>query len=185
MNYKVIKSNFESKKVSSTPHLQVAFISIIFLLASCAANLAPKFSQAIVDNISTLSTDIFQLFASVPDGASKDDFSSRREEKYDALIGRIDALDFQIKARPIPNSKIRDKVIKRVNEGLAKRGRTLLNVNDSSPSASALLQIRKNIEAMKKADMDNGLTKTEVESFKGNIVLFLDQAITYEGFLNK
>lgn len=185
MNYTLIKPNLERKKILPTPRLLFVFFSVFVLFTSCAVSLTPKFSQAIVDNISTLSTEVFQLFAEVPDGASKDDFTSGREEQYDALIGRLDALGLQLSTRPMPASKIRDKVIRKVNEGLARRGRTLLNMSDTTPSASALIQIRENIVMMKKADKENGLTKTEVEAFKGTIVLFLDQAVTYEAFLNQ
>ncbi len=182
--FELSKSDLKIKKAMSNSLLRSAFFSILIFFTSCAVSLAPKFDQEIVDNLSASSTEIFQLFAEISGGVTSSDFN-KREEKYNSVIGKIEALELQIQARPVPKSKLLDKIRNKVNDRLAQKGQIALAVGDTTPSASALFQIRQNLEKMKAADKSNGLTRTEVQAFKGNIEKFLDQALTYEGFLNK
>ena len=164
--------------------LSLVFGFTVLLISGCTIRLAPQFDQQIVDNLSNTSIQLLEHLAAVSGGVSKSDFE-KRAETYNNLIGEIEALELRIKARPVPESRIGNKVINKANETLQKKGiTTLLTANDIAPSATALSQIRKNIETMKKADAENGLSPTEVQAFKGNIVLFLDQALTYERHLN-
>ena len=164
--------------------LTFALLGVVFFFGGCAVSLAPKFNQAIVDNLSGSSTDIFQLFAEVSAGTSKADYNER-EDKYNDVIGKVEALALQIKARPIPKNRITDKIIRKANESLTKRAVGPLTVGDIAPSATALKNITDNITKMRDTDKAQGLTPTEVKLFKGNVELFLDQALTYEKFLNK
>jgi hypothetical protein len=160
------------------------FIALLFCLSSCAVSLAPRYEQEIVDDLSVASNEIFQLTASLSPKASASDYS-KRESDYNKVIGRIEALEFQIKARPIPKNKQVESIIHKVNEHLKAKGiSTLINVNDISPSATALKNIRENIEKMKEIDQQQGITKTELKVFKGFIELYLDQALTYEKYLH-
>jgi hypothetical protein len=160
------------------------FIALVFCLGSCAVSLAPRYEQAIVDDLSIVSSEIFQLTASLSPKASTSDFS-KRESDYNKVIGRIEALEFQIKARPIPKNKQVEGIINKVNEHLKAKGiNTLINVNDISPSATALKNLRENIEKMKEVDQQQGITKTELKVFKGFIELYLDQALTFEKYLH-
>lgn len=176
-----------SKIINSpwSPDLRILALAIIFFFSSCAASLAPKFSQGILDNLSSSSTDIFQLFAEVSAGVPSSSFTSR-EAKYNNLIGKLEALDMQIKARPMPSNKVINKIINSVNESLSKRGiATSITAGTIAPSATALENILSNITTMKTQDHNAGLTQLQAAAFRGNIILFLDQALTYEGFLNK
>jgi hypothetical protein len=160
------------------------FITLIFCLNSCAVSLVPRYEQAIVDDLSIASNEIFQLTASLSPKASASDFS-KRESDYNKVIGRIEALEFQIKARPIPKNKQVETIINKVNEHLKAKGiNTLIDVNDISPSATALKNLRENIEKMKEVDQQQGITKTELKVFKGFIELYLDQTLTYEKYLH-
>lgn len=164
--------------------IQSLWLSCVLFFTGCAVSLAPKFDQTIIDNLSSTSTEIFQLVASISDGAKKDDYSTR-EAQYNHLIGELDALDLQIEARPMPKNKSVDKIISKVNDRLRQKGVGTIDANETAPSATAIKHITENITKMKETDKLQGLTKTEVLAFKNNIQLFLDQALTYESFLNQ
>lgn len=160
-------------------------IALLFFVASCTVSLAPKFDQGIVDNLSSASAQIFQLLAETSSGAKPAEFP-QRAEKYNRLIGTAEALHLQINARPVPDNKTVDKIITKANERLTKRGiSTLTPVGELAPSATALEEIIVNLTKMRDTDQKQGLTPLEVQAFKGNIQLYLDQALTYEKFLNQ
>jgi hypothetical protein len=184
---KILKSPIvkpENKKLFSRRYWVLSFLATCFLFAGCAVSLAPKFDQDIVDNLSASSTEIFQLIAEVTGGTTKSDYD-KREAKYNHVIGKLEALALQINARPVPNNKIVNKIIGKANERLKQRGvSTLISANDTAPSATAIKNVLANITKMKETDKLQGVTAFEVQAFKGNITLFLDQALTYERFLN-
>jgi hypothetical protein len=151
-------------------------------LVGCSASLAPQYSQAIVDNLSNGTKESMQLLATVSAGTKSSDFGSR-ESNYNSIIGTLDALKLQIQSRPSPQTKTLDKILKEMNERLRARG--LPEVKDINPSLKAIEQIIANVTKMKETDKAQGVTKEEVALFRGSIVLFFDQALTYESFLNK
>jgi hypothetical protein len=175
--------SLKNKKLLNTA-LQNVWLTCIFFFTGCAVSLAPKFDQAIVDNLSSTSTEVFQLVAEVTDGTKKDDFNTR-ETNYNHVIGELDALELQIEARPMPKNKTVDKIIGKVNDRLKEKGIGTIDANETAPSATAIKHVAENITKMKDTDKLQGLTKTEVQVFKNNIQLFLDQALTYERFLNQ
>ena len=184
-NFKLSESNSKNTKIFSGSQFRLTFFGILYLFTSCAVSLAPKFDQGIVDNLSASTTELMQLFAEVSGGAKKGDFS-RREEKYNTIVGKIEALELQIRARPVPKNKVVNKVINKSNQRLQQKGRgSVITAGDTAPSATALRNVRKNLETMKSADKEADLTKTEVARFKDIVILFLDQALTYERHLNK
>ncbi len=163
---------------------QFILLIVVFLVNGCSVSLSPKYEQAIIDNLSVAANQVFELTASVSQGSTKADFS-KREESYHQVIGKLEALELQINARPLPRNKQIDKIIDKANEKLQERGiATLINVNDISPSATALKQVRTNISKMKEVDKLQGMTSEESKIFKGFITLYLDQALTYEKILN-
>jgi hypothetical protein len=172
-----------SKKLLNTG-LKNIWLSCVLFFTGCAVSLAPKFDQTIVDNLSSTSTEAFQLLAGVSNGASSTDFS-KREDQYNSIIGKLEALELQINARPLPHNKAVDKIIEKANERLKERNvGTLITVGDMAPSATAIGEIVKNINQMKVSDKAGSLTATTVQVFKGFVVLYFDQALTYERFLN-
>jgi hypothetical protein len=162
----------------------ILFLTTIVITTSCAVSLAPRFDQGIIDNLSTTSTEVFQLLSEVSAGTTNSDFE-KREEEYDQVIGKLDALALQINARPVPDNKTVDKIIAKANSSLQKKGTTLISVNQTAPSATALKNVTANVTKMKQTDKLQGITATEALAFKNNIELFLDQALTYERYLNK
>ena len=184
-NLKLLRSNLTKKRNLFRYNCQPVFLNLLFLLTSCTVSLAPKFDQSIVDNLSASTTQIFQLFAEVSEGTSKTDYSSR-DEKYNSVIGNCEALELQIKARPLPKNKSVEKIIAKVNERLKATGdSTFISATDTSPSVTALHEVIENLITMKNTDKMQGLTSFEVKTFKGFVTLYLDQALTYEKFLNE
>jgi hypothetical protein len=120
-----------------------------------------------------------ELFASISAGTSAETFSER-EEKYNAIIGSIDALAMQSRARPVPENKISEKV----NAYLDSRGVGALS-DGEAPSASSLDEVSENLVKMRDKDKVDGLKPGAIAVFKNAIVISMDQALTYEAFLER
>lgn len=154
------------------------FLTALFL-ASCVTQLAPQYDQALFDGITETNTQTLQLFAAVSSGTSAETFS-QRETTYNNLIGTIDALAMQSRARPVPKNKVTDKV----NAYLESRG--ISGLSDSeAPSAAALEEVSKNLSKMRDTDKAGGLNPAVVAVFKNAVVISMDQALTYEAFLER
>jgi hypothetical protein len=154
-------------------------VMIAFFLTACNTTLAPSYDKAIVDGLVSVNQKSMEIFASISSGTSNGDYD-KREKRYNFLIGSIDALTIQAKARPVPKNKVTEKV----NEYLRSRGIEALEGEDA-PSAIALEKISKTITKMRDTDKKQGLTAFEVKAFKGQTVIYLDQALTYESFLER
>lgn len=155
------------------------FAIVLLFLTACATTLAPDYDKAIVDGLTATNTRMMELFASVSSGTSRETFE-RREKTYNAIIGSLDALAIQAKARPVPKNKATEKV----NEYLEKRGVQVLDGEDA-PSATALEKLSETIVKMRDTDRKQGVTFLEVSAFKGQSVIYMDQAMTYESFLER
>ena len=152
---------------------------LALLLAGCMVQLAPRHDAALYDGIVRVNERIMELFASVTPDADAAAFATR-EATYNSLIGSVDALAMQSRARPIPNSEVRD----RVNEYLGDRGQPLLG-DDEAPSAAALDQVSSQLAEMKKTDQAGNLKPGAVKLFRNAVIISMDQAITYESFLER
>lgn len=164
----------------SVRNTRLAFVAILAVfLSACATTLAPNYDKAIVDGLVSVNQKMMEHFASTSSGTNKSDYD-KREKTYNSIIGSIDALAIQAKARPIPKNKITEKV----NEILRSRGVEVLEGEDA-PSATALEKISETITKMRDTDKKQGVTAFEVKVFKGQVVIYLDQAMTYERFLER
>lgn len=167
-------------KYLSVQIVRLTFVATITLLiTACATTLAPSYDKAIVDGLNTVNRQMMEHFASTSAGTNNSDFD-KRKRSYDSIIGRVDALAIQAKARPIPKNKITEKV----NKYLSKRGVDILEGEDA-PSATALEKISETITKMRDTDKKQGVTAMEVKAFRGQAVTYLDQALTYENFLER
>jgi len=151
----------------------------LLLLSACATTLAPSYDKAIADGLVSTSSEMMEFFASTSAGTTKNGFA-KREGTYNNLIGRVDALVIQANARPTPKNSVTEKV----NDALAKRGVRILE-GDDAPSATALQGISKTLTKMRDTDKKQGITSAEAGLFKGQAVIYLDQAITYESYLER
>lgn len=148
-------------------------------LTGCAVQLAPRYDAVLFESLISVNPRIMELFASVAQGTSEATFD-QREASYNSLIGIVDALALQSKARPVPESELSDKI----NEILRQRG---MDPGDDGvpPSAHALDEVSQNLAKMKEVDKASGLRPLAVAAFKNAVVISMDQAITYESFLNR
>jgi len=164
---------------SLKPKLTYILLSIsLGFFVSCKTLLAPEYDKAIVDKVTTSSEKTMSFLATVSGGTSNSDFD-KREQTYNELIGSYDALKLQAKARPIPNNV----ALKKINSILNIKGNPA--VSGDYPSAVAFEEISKTLIKMRDTDKTNGIKPIAVQAFKGQIEIFLDQAITYESFLKR
>ena len=161
--------------------LQFCLLLSCMALAGCAVQLAPGYDKTVVDGLGSANTDTMILFASVSNGTDKNSFSTR-ESQYNSLIGRFDALSLQAGARPMPKNRVTDAI----NRVLDKRGSTAMTDDDSTPpSAYAIKKVSETLGKMRDTDRLQGVTAFEAQAFKGQALIYLDQAITYENFLQR
>lgn len=165
--------DFTPKKFSIVP-LLVSFI----ILSSCQATLAPAYDQAIVEKV-TESSDLAMRFFSEVDGGVESESFSNRQPTYNILIGAFESLKLQAKARPVPNNVALDKI----NKLLQSKGSGA--ITEEYPSAFAFQKIAETFAKMKETDKERGIKPIAIQAFKGQVEIFLDQAITYESFLKR
>ena len=151
----------------------------VLFVVGCVAQLAPKYDEALFKGVTDTNVKVMELFASVSAGTDSST-CSKRESSYNSIIGSVDALALQSKARPMPENSITEKV----NTYLESRGVGSMT-GGAAPSASSLEEVSKNLTKMKEVDCKSGLTDGAVATFKNAVIISMDQAITYESFLNR
>jgi hypothetical protein len=156
-------------------------MAVFVSLAGCATQLAPPYDKNVADGLSAANTEAMTLLAAASQGTDKNTFSSR-EEKYNTLIGKLDALSLSAGARPMPKNKVTEAI----NKLLEKRGGKAIDDDDSTPpNAHSIKKIAETLTKMRDTDKKQGVTAYEAQAFKGQIVIYFDQAITYENFLQR
>ncbi|WP_452223230.1 hypothetical protein [Lacinutrix chionoecetis] len=166
-------------KIKKYNIIKQLILAISFLLlANCKTYLAPSYDQTIVDKSTEATTKTFQFFASIAGGTDKTNFFNR-EDTYNALIGQFETLKLLAKARPVPSNK----TTQNINKLLIEKNKP--TSTDDYPSAFAFNRIVENLVKMKETDQKSGLKPFVIQAFKGEITIFLDQAITYESFLKR
>ncbi len=155
-----------------------SFLLFLILLSGCKATLAPAYDQAIVDRVTQSSELAMRFFAEVEGGTESERFG-QRESTYNILIGAFESLKLQAKARPVPENVALEKI----NELLQAKGSNA--VSGEYPSAFAFEKIAETFRKMKEIDSRQGLKPLALQAFKGQVEIFLDQAITYESFLKR
>lgn len=82
----------------------------------------------------------------------------------------------------MPKNKVSDAI----NRALDKRASQQLSDDDSTPpSAHAIKKVAETFIKLRDTDRKQGVTTTEALAFKGQVVIYLDQATTYENFLQR
>jgi hypothetical protein len=154
-------------------------LPLILLFLSCKTSLAPAFNKDIVDEIFQTNKETLEFLSSMDSGTSYKSFI-QRQDTYDKLIGSFESVEALINARPVPSGKVKGKV----NAMLTKKGVPII-ANSDYPSLMAIKEVVKNIRKMKELDLSNSLNKSSIEIFKNAITISIDQALTYEYFLNR
>lgn len=166
-------------KITTYPRFKYTFLGFtILLLIGCKTALAPQYDAIIIENLDTSTTETLAFIASISNGTDSDTFMERADT-YNTLIGAFETLELQARARPLP----KNKAIEKINAILNTRDKPSLS--SEYPSAFAFKRIAENIKKMKDTDSSSGLKPLVVTVFKGEILIFLDQALTYECFLKR
>jgi hypothetical protein len=155
--------------------------AVIVVISGCATQLAPAYDKLVVDGLAIATTDVMTLLAKADQGTSGSTFAGR-EDHYNTLIGKFDSLAIQAGSRPVPKSRAPDSI----NRVLEKRGVPPMQDDDATPpSAHSASKVVTTLTTMRNKDRQAGLTALEVRLFRNQIVTYLDQAVTYENFLQR
>ncbi|WP_444923023.1 hypothetical protein ACJJH9_12930 [Microbulbifer sp. DLAB2-AF] len=166
--------------LSTPPKVAFALLYIVLALAiSSCSQLAPRYDAELYSDLTEVNAELMQFFSSVSHGTDKDSYA-KRDQNYHALIGRIDALAMQSNTRPMPNKD----TLKKINNYFSSTGADIV-FNEQPPSVNSLKKISSSLNRMRKEDEDKGLRSTIVALFKNEVVISMDQALTYESFLNR
>lgn len=155
-----------------------SYLFILITLFGCQATLAPAYDQAIVDGVTENTELALRFFASVEGGTVTEEYKLR-ENTYNVLIGSFESLKIQSRARPMPDNE----AVNRINEMLRDTGREAIHEN--YPSAFAFGRIAETFRKMKEFDSEGPMNVEVIESLKGQVEIYLEQAITYESFLKR
>ena len=150
----------------------VLLVASLWLLG-CATQLAPAFDERIVDGLTRANADAMTLFAAFSAGAPTSRFAEYRD-RYDQLIGAVDALEMQIAARPTP------ELPAGLSAPLAQRA-----VDASGPPVEPVQGMSRTIRMMRDTHAASGLTAAEVDGLRRQWTIYADQALTYEAYLNR
>lgn len=154
---------------------------VLVLLVGCSLPLVPPYDKAVIDALNVANTETMTLFASVDKETKQYDYANRAE-RYAQVIGKWDALIIAANARPVPKNQTSD----RLNHLLDRMLPASANTEEFKiPSVYAMKKISETITKMRETDMKQGLTSYEVIAFKQQVIIYLDQAITYENFLQR
>lgn len=156
----------------------IPFLLAFLAFTGCQVTLAPAYDQAIFDGVTENSELAMQFFAEVDGGTDSDSFYVR-QPKYNKLIGAFESLKIQARSRPIPDNK----AIARINKMLHAKGDE--GVEDGYPSAFAFERIAATFRQMKEFDEEDAMNPEVIATLKGQVEIYLDQAITYESFLKR
>ncbi len=159
--------------------LLVLMGAALALLSACATQLAPLYDQVVVDGLNAANADALALFAEASGGTTRESFA-QRAPKYDRAIGEYDAIAVQAAARPVPSNDMAEAV-----KNILGARNTPGDQNQVIPSSTAMKGLSDTLSKMKQVDGKQGLTAMEVSAFKGQALIYMDQALTYEAALKR
>ena len=158
----------------------ILFVSLVHT-AGCAIKLAPSYDKTVVDGMTSINEELMTFFASVSSGTNVADFDQRKP-RYDSLVGKLSAIRIQSAARPVPRSQL-DQIL---GSAAPDDSVSPQQLQRSEPLSVPPLDLMiRTMERMRDTDKTQGVTASEVAAFKGQIVISLDQVLTYEKALER
>lgn len=153
-------------------------IALVLVVGACTTQLAPLYDQALVEGLTSVNAKTMELMASAVGGTTKETFVNR-ENQYNKVIGSLDALALQAAVRPAPTNSLATAINSMGNEsGVSGESQVI-------SSSTALKEISKTVSRMREIDKKQGVTGFEVQAFKGQVLIYMDQALTYEAALER
>lgn len=153
--------------------------TVALLLTACAVQLAPLYDKEVVDGLNAANADALALFASAAGGTTRETYPERAS-KYDHVIGEYDALAIQGAARPVP----KNDVVEAVKKMMSSRN-TTADSGQVIPSTTAIKGLSETLSNMKAVDQKRNISAIEVMAYRGQAVIYMDQALTYEAALER
>lgn len=152
---------------------------VVALASGCAVKLAPGYDRTLVDGLAEANENTMTLFASASP-SSRETFD-RRENTYNRLIGKFDALRLQAQARPIPRPFILQVLGMGPDPTKAPKDLALLD----APTPKILRTIVDTLTKMRDTDRAQGLSEPLIQGFKNSYEMSIDQVLTYEKALER
>ncbi|MFC0396879.1 hypothetical protein [Paraburkholderia rhizosphaerae] len=115
----------------------VGVVASVLSIAACTVQLAPDYDPALSSGIRNVNSEIMSLYSSTSMGTSADTFAERAD-RYDQIIGSLDALALQSQSRPIPDDALRGKV----EQYLKDRNAYPTRLSDADASDLAAIEAR-------------------------------------------
>jgi hypothetical protein len=165
----------------------IPFVVLALIVSGCKVALAPNYDKELVAAITNSSTVAMQFFASITSGTTNKTFKDRAET-YAKLIGQFDALEIQARVRVQPWNQASEKIKELLTKTLvqiAKDPNIKADMDKDSPTAYAMYAISNIFRKMKTTDEKVGMTADEVAGFKSTFDFSMDQALTYENYLER
>jgi hypothetical protein len=168
---------------------RAAVVVSLVWLSGCATQLAPAYSQSIVDGLNGANTQTQTLFATVSAGVGADTYAAQRQATYNGLIGQFTALESQVAARPMPQPLI--------GTGGSETLSQWQKVLETAPTKGSLETIVSIITKMRDEDAKSGfkavitgcssaaLDPSLVCGFQNAYTQNFDSALTYEMALKR
>jgi len=162
--------------------VKIPFLILISsaLLFSCAVQLAPAYDVKIYDGIIALNNEAQVFFASAENGLKKNEYHEA-EPTYNEIIGSLQSLIIQLDARPVPESKMLDKI----NEKLKKEGIAPFDLSENLPTRNALQIILERFVNLKTNHATRDIKPLEISTATQAFNIAIDQAITFESHLER
>lgn len=115
-------------------------------LAGCAIQLAPAYDESLVTGLNEVNQQIMELYASTSMGVAASTFPSR-VDRYNRVIGKLDALALQSANRPVPDTKVQDRVqqaVKTLPEagGTMRAERMQAALNEAAEACAKVRNVR-------------------------------------------
>lgn len=183
------------KNKSITP--KAFLLAPMFFLFSCAAHLMPGYNEQIVEGLNELSQQSILLCIADSNGLSAKNYLSK-EAMYNETIAKTKSLIIQCSSRPMPSNTFVKKLNKKLNadqaqaavSGNSKKNNeettsAEIDFNSELPSVTALKGILSTVEKIKEIHSKGDVSPLVLEGLENQLIIYLDQAITFEQYLKR
>ncbi|HUH84080.1 MAG TPA: hypothetical protein VLX85_05695 [Stellaceae bacterium] len=156
---------------------RILVLLLALIAGACTIKLAPDYDQSILDGLGKVNDNAQVFFAAIAGGSSKSDFV-KEDATYSQLIGEVNALALQAKARPEPPPPA-------ILAWLSSRQPTDQPLQLKTPTPDILNNLAKTLADMRKQNQKAGLAADDVVDFKMSFDQKMSQALTYEKALKR
>jgi hypothetical protein len=157
----------------------IVCVALVVALGGCTAHWGPDYDKSIYDGLNKVNEEALTLFASISEGTRREGFA-RREPAYNGLIGKIEALQVEVENRPAG----RPSPISRFF-GERKGDQPPPESGPVVPTQKILPLLRESFVDLRDTDRTKGLVPASVRGARSQFVIWINQALAYEKFLQR